>query len=72
MARIGHAMGEAIMFAIEIHEHARKLRDAYGDKAPLEAAQKAAAAEQRGEENEARTWRRIESALRELQGPRVS
>ena len=60
------------MHAIGIQEHARKLRDEHGDKAPAEAAQKARAFEQQGNSDLAQTWRRIEAALRQMQGPRVS
>ena len=60
------------MFAVEIEEHARKLREAYGERATAEAAQKAKAAETRGDTDQAKTWRRIETALRELQGPHAS
>jgi hypothetical protein len=60
------------MHAIEIQEHARKLRDAHGGKALADAAQKARAFEQQGNADEAQTWRRIEAALRQMQGPRVS
>ncbi len=60
------------MQAMEIQEHARKLRDAHGDKAVAEAAQKAAACEQQGQAADAQTWRRIEAALRQMQGPHVS
>jgi hypothetical protein len=65
-------MGGLTMQAMEIQEHARKLREAHGDKAALEAAQKARAFEQQGNSEQAATWRRIEAALRELQGPRAS
>jgi hypothetical protein len=60
------------MLAIDVQEHARKLHDAYGEKATVEAAQKARAAEARGEREEAQTWRRIEAALRQMQGPHAS
>jgi hypothetical protein len=60
------------MQAMEVQEHARKLRDARGDKAAVEAAQKAKAYEQQGDAEQAQTWRRIEAALREMQGPHVS
>jgi hypothetical protein len=65
-------MGGPAMQAIDIQEHARKLHAAHGDRAAVEAAQKAKAYEEQGSVDEARTWRRIERALRELQGPRVS
>ncbi len=60
------------MRAVEIQDHARKLMDAHGMKALAEAAQKARAFEQQGESEQAETWRKIEAALREMQGPRVS
>ncbi len=60
------------MQAMEIQEHARKLRDAHGEKAAAEAAQKAKAYEQQGDKEQAQTWRRIEAALLQLQGPHVS
>ena len=60
------------MLATVIEEHARKLRDALGDKAIAEAAQKAKACEHKQDVEEAKTWRRIEAALREMQGPHAS
>ena len=60
------------MQAIGIEEHARKLLAAHGNKAIAEAAQKAKTLEEHTELEEAKTWRRIEAALREMQGPRVS
>lgn len=59
------------MHAIEIQEHADKLFAALGPKALAEAAQKAKSFEDRGEREEAATWRRIEKALVQSQGPRV-
>ena len=59
------------MLAIEIEEHARKLIEAQGPKAIAEAAQKARAFEEQGAEEQAVKWRRIESAMRRLQGPRA-
>ncbi|MEI9901426.1 MAG: hypothetical protein WDN31_16265 [Hyphomicrobium sp.] len=58
------------MQAMEIQEHARKLREARADLA--HAAQKARNLEHQGNTIEAQTWRRIEAALRQTQGPRVS
>ena len=52
-----------------VSDYARELFQAHGDKAIAEAAQKAAAMEKRGDEDQARTWRRIEAALKELAGP---
>jgi hypothetical protein len=60
------------MQATDIQEHARKLRDARGDLALPQAAQKAREFEQKGDTKQAETWRRIEAALRQMQGPRVS
>ncbi len=60
------------MQAMDIQEQARKLRDARGDLAIAQAAQKARELEQQGDIKEAETWRRIEAALRLMQGPHVS
>jgi hypothetical protein len=65
-------MGGTIMQAMEIQEHARKLRDAHGDRALVEAAQKARTLEQQGQADAAQDWRRIEAALRQMQGPHAS
>ena len=60
------------MQAMDIQEHARKMRDARGDLALPQAAQKARDFEQKGDTKQAETWRRIEAALRHMQGPHVS
>ncbi len=60
------------MQAMDIQEHARKLRDARGDLAVAHAAQKARDFEHQGNTIEAHVWRRIEAALKQMQGPRVS
>ena len=60
------------MNAIEIQEHARKLKDAHGDKAILEAAEKARELEEAGDREQAENWRRIEAALMQMRGPRAS
>ena len=60
------------MLQTEIHDHARKLRDAHGDKAIAEAARKAVQLEKDGHAEQARDWRRIESALKEMHGPHAS
>lgn len=60
------------MLAIDIQQHARKLRDAHGERALAEAAQRAQGYEKQGDSGEAHTWRRIEAALRQMQGPHVS
>ena len=60
------------MHLTEIHDYARRLFDAHGDKAELEAAQKAAECEQQGSKKEASDWRRIQAAIKEMRGPGVS
>ncbi len=60
------------MQAMDIQEHARKLHEARGDLALAHAAQKARDLEHQGNTIEAQNWRRIEAALRQMQGPRVS
>jgi hypothetical protein len=60
------------MQEIDIHDYARQLLDAHGDRAIVEAAQKASALEQQGQSEQARTWRQIEAALRSMRGPHVS
>jgi hypothetical protein len=60
------------MHAMDIQEHARKLRDARGDLALAQAAQKARDFEQQGDTKQAETWRKIEAALRNMQGPHLS
>jgi hypothetical protein len=53
----------------EIHDYARHLLDAHGDKAEWEAAQKAAECNQQGDNDQARDWRRIQVAIKEMRGP---
>ncbi|MEE8253374.1 MAG: hypothetical protein V3R17_05510, partial [Hyphomicrobium sp.] len=60
------------MQVIEIQEYARKLKDAHGDKAILEAAQKARELDETGDREQAETWRRIEAALMQMRGPHLS
>ncbi len=57
------------MKAVDAEEHARRLREAHGDKAVAEAARKAAELEEAGRNEEARDWRQIEKALLEMRGP---
>jgi hypothetical protein len=56
----------------DIHDYARQLLEAHGDKAVSEAAQKALAFEQKGQVVEAATWRHIEAALKLMRGAHVS
>lgn len=60
------------MHAVEIQDHARKLMTAHGTRALVEAAQKAKAYEEAGDKDQAKDWRRIEAALRQMQGPHAS
>lgn len=60
------------MLATEVQAHARQLLEAHGDKAVVEAAQKARAFEEQGDKEQAQAWRRIEAALMQMRGPRES
>jgi hypothetical protein len=55
-----------------ITEYARQLMEAHGDRAIAEAAQRAVACERRNDKEGAQTWRHVESALKEMRGPRAS
>ena len=55
-----------------ISEYARGLMAAHGDRAIAEAAQRAAQCERNREEDEAKTWRQVEAALKGMQGPLAS
>jgi hypothetical protein len=56
----------------EIQEYARQLFEARGDRAVVEAAQKARSFEEQGNAGEAETWRHIEAALKLMRGPKQS
>lgn len=60
------------MEAREIHDYARRFVGAHGDKAELEAAQKAAECERQGQRAQAIDWRRIQAAIKEMRGPHSS
>jgi hypothetical protein len=55
-----------------ISEYACQLRDAHGDRAIAEAAQRAAECERNKDKDEAKTWRRVEEALKTMRGPVTS
>jgi hypothetical protein len=55
-----------------ISEYARGLKDAHGDRAIAEAAQRAAEYERLDDKDEAKTWRQVEAALKAIQGPLAS
>jgi len=56
----------------DLYDYARQLLAAHGDKAVAEAAQKARALEEQGKTEDAKTWRAIEAALKEMLGPHQS
>lgn len=60
------------MNATEIQQQARKLYDALGSKALVEAARKAQQLEEAGDREQAADWRRIGSMLEAMRGPRAS
>ncbi|MEQ1577457.1 MAG: hypothetical protein ABL894_07380 [Hyphomicrobium sp.] len=60
------------MQAIEVQDHARKLMESLGPRAIAEAAHRASALESEGDKGRAQDWRRIEKALRQMQGPRMT
>jgi hypothetical protein len=60
------------MNAVEIHDHARKLYGVQGAKSLAEAAEMVRRYEQNGDKRLAEDWRRIQQALRQLNGPSVS
>ena len=55
-----------------IQDYARQLFDAHGDKAIVEAAQRASSFEEQGNTEEAATWRHVEAALQMMRGPNQS
>ena len=60
------------MEEIMINECARQLMDAHGQRAIAEAAQRAAESERNRDDDEAKTWRRVEQALKSMCGPIAS
>ena len=60
------------MGEMEIHDYARQLLEAHGEMALVEAAQKACSCEEKGQTEEAETWRHIEVVLKSMRGPHVS
>jgi hypothetical protein len=52
-----------------ISEYARQLMEAHGEQAIAEAAQRAAACEERKDKEGAETWRHVEAALKAMRGP---
>ncbi|MBV8795430.1 MAG: hypothetical protein JO136_10910 [Hyphomicrobiales bacterium] len=60
------------MEEMTINDYARRLMDAHGERAIAEAAQRAAEHERNKDEDEAKTWRRVEQALKSMRGPIAS
>ena len=58
------------MRAVEISDYARQLFDLHGPKAVAIAAQRARDFKEKGDDEHASQWHRIEIALTELRGPR--
>ena len=52
------------MQAIETHEYARQWLETHGDKAVVVAAKRARSFEEKGNSEEATTWRKIEAAIK--------
>ena len=55
-----------------ITEYARQLLEAHGPSAVAEAAQRAVACERSKDKDGAETWRKVESALQAMRGPRAT
>jgi hypothetical protein len=60
------------MSGLDVQDYARQLFEAHGPKAVAEAAQKARSLEEQGKSEEAKTWRLVEEALKEMLGPHES
>jgi len=60
------------MREIEIQDYARQLLEAHGEQAVVEAAQRACACEEKGQAEQAETWRHVEAALKLMRGPHAS
>lgn len=60
------------MNAADISALAHHLFETQGAKAIAEAAQKAALFEKAGDEEQSKTWRRVEGVLLEMRGPHES
>ena len=60
------------MQEMEIQEYALQLLETHGEKALVRAAQQARSFEEDGNQEEAKTWRHIEAALKIMRGPRQS
>jgi hypothetical protein len=61
-----------MMSETQVHSIARQMLEQHGGQAIAQAAQKAQLCESRGEDEDAREWRHIESAMRMMRGPHQS
>ncbi len=57
------------MQGIDVQDYARQMYEAHGAKAIAEAAQKAHNLEKQGKNEEAETWRLIQSTIKEMRAP---
>ncbi|EPX79636.1 hypothetical protein [Salipiger mucosus] len=57
------------MDAMQISEYAHALYRAHGDSAEFEAARRSQEKEAEGKIDEARSWRSVQAAVRQLRGP---
>lgn len=60
------------MSAVQINDYAQRLYSAHGDQAEYEAAQRAKASAERGNDFEAEQWRKVREAIRLIRGPNAS
>ncbi len=59
------------MTSTDLINYAQSLYSAHGDKAEAEAAQKAAAALEQGDHEDAEKWQKIRGHIHSLRGPRA-
>jgi hypothetical protein len=72
LAPVGCAKEENVMLQTEIHDYARKLLQVRGPDAIAEAAQKAITFEKEGKAEDAKNWRHIADAMKQMRGPHQS
>ena len=60
------------MKLLEVHGLAKNMLTSHGDRAEVEAAQKAVALEAEGKSDEAALWRRVQASISQMRGPRAS
>jgi hypothetical protein len=57
---------------LEIDEYARQLFAVHGDKAIVEASERARSADRRGDGEEAKIWRSVADKIRSMRGPHAT